>query len=193
MSKQSKALAKLAKAQRPGSRARARRAQDIASGAGIGGVSMLGVEPRPRPRPSTCTAPIAGADSRSEARSDLERCASSPVLDSLELASQAFAATAGDDGPGLGGLALAVAHTLISKKRTGWAKLVASWQTKANRREMERGQVAAARASAFGASSPAVLAELARELEREPTPYTFGKLAYAVCDIVATIEGDRPA
>ena len=78
--------------------------------------------------------------------------------------------------------------------RSPWARKLARWQKMGaeSKRSMEIGMASMStpRPEAF---SPRELVELAEHLEKNQSPYAVGRLLYAVLDVVATIEGDKPA
>ena len=178
--KAERALAKISRA-----KTRGRRAQDIPSGAGLGGLFR---HFKPAPRVELCADEL---DELTTEAQELDRCESyaPPVgTDGDDLLGELVGSVGGTVGTLVTGVLSALAG-----HRLAWTHRLASWQTPRHRDEMHRGQIAAAKASSFHAWTPGGVVELARIFENDPTPYHFGKLSYAVCDILAVIEGDKPA
>jgi len=93
--------------------------------------------------------------------------------------------------------AVLTAMTLVSSlapafDRKDWSKTLERWQTKEGEHNLDVGVASTSKPRSV-AHDPDEILELAKKLQKKPTPYAVGALLGAVLDVAATIQGDKPA
>jgi len=76
--------------------------------------------------------------------------------------------------------------------RKDWSKTLERWQTKEGEHNLDVGVASTSKPRPV-AHDPDEILELAKKLQKKPTPYAVGALLGAVLDVAATIQGDKPA